>query len=451
MVLHGGDTLRERRLSAGDDLPQNISIPESTLHDVPVTIALEAVLAGTGIMVTPNGIVEDRQVTLEKFSGTLPDVVRRICDQVDIFCTYRQGALELNKEAAFVVSFPAENGNMTSVVGSALRDMLDPDTSEKIQIDLQGNSLIYTVGRADQDKIHSVFQQIREGHPLIAMQVFVWDVTLDEQNRKGIPWNSFQSGNPGRDVTYEKPEVSKSDNMYDVGMRHVNVSDLAEFLARQGHLKNISHSEIAFIANTDKPELPSLRHIGHARTDMLNDIAVPDISAMGTYDEGIISANFHLVVKNQHQVKPVGNEQYIDTLVRAHPGDNLVLAGDVVEPSINGSSKKKLHAHQIVIALKPFVYLTQGHPVDVASPAARKAASQHAVTHQFTPEWPDPILIDKDGVQPAPAVSSISVQTPAFLPKSRIDQNAPAAIIYDNTNAAVLENRILSSESEESQ
>ncbi len=107
VTLDLGSNLHERRLSGSDELPGNIVIPNTNLNAVPITAALQAVLAGTDVSLSwDTGTLSDRLVSVINLSGPLPRVVDKICSAAKVFCSYRHGALELQEKDTFVVSLP---------------------------------------------------------------------------------------------------------------------------------------------------------------------------------------------------------------------------------------------------------------------------------------------------------------------------------------------------------
>ena len=107
VTLEVGSALHERKLESSDKLPGNIIIPTTNLNAVPVTAALQAVLTGTDVSLSWNaGTFDDHLVTVMNLSGTLPQVVEKICAAAKVFCAYRHGSLELHDKETFIVPLP---------------------------------------------------------------------------------------------------------------------------------------------------------------------------------------------------------------------------------------------------------------------------------------------------------------------------------------------------------
>ena len=223
---------------------------------------------------------------------------------------------------------------------------------------------------------------------------------------------------------------------------------MAEFLATQGHLRTVEDSQIAFPSNATPPVLAARLGAGDTKQDYVGQLLSQgkdiDIGVSGTYDSGLVTADLHVALKDNHPIAINTTLLNVDTIIRVRPGDNLVLAG-VVSPQ-SQSSESVLHkqdykAHEIVIVIKPTVYLFANMLASTSNKSVPLLKNATASTVSET-EWPAPVVIDKDGVKPLAGSQPLPRLTPALpvLPHSTIDTNAPAAVIYNSTNAAVLEN-----------
>ena len=352
-TLNLGDALQERRLSPGDALPSKVTIPSSTLHEVPVTAALQAVLAGTNISLTWNGSTGDHPVTVDNLSGPLPGVVDKICATAEIFCSYRRGSLELQLEEPFVVKLPLQDkkNQIAAVLGEGLLSVLSHDDPNKIQVDPQGESLIYAADVNSQNKVHAYLEQLRNGRPLIAMQLYVWDVVLDESNRGGIAWSTLH----GKSQIPKNAKVSTSSHfdvqdstdsgvsLNAIALDHVNATELAEFLATQGRLKASGNAQVVFASSTAQVAATGQDKEATASdygTEVFSRGPGIDIGIKGGYDKGLVTSALHVALKSDHPTALQAADLNIDTIIHMRPGDDIVLAG-VVTPLTGAHQKKR--------------------------------------------------------------------------------------------------------------
>ena len=124
VTLELGSKLHERSVSRSENLPGNIIVPTTNLNAVPVTTALQAVLAGTDVSLSwEAGSFDNRLVTVTNLSGSLPLVVQKICSSAKVFCSYRHGLLELKEKGTFIVDLPNIPTSSTAASGSAANSM----------------------------------------------------------------------------------------------------------------------------------------------------------------------------------------------------------------------------------------------------------------------------------------------------------------------------------------
>ena len=290
VTLELGSALRARHLSESDDLPGNIIVPTTNLNATPVTAALQAVLAGTDVSLSwDTGALGDRLVTVMNLSGPLPKVVEKICASARIFCLYRHGSLELQEKDSFIVGLPpATKGTSGGSSGSSsggtgggstgMTEILAQMVGGKIQIDEQGGNIIYTTGVDAENRVEKYLEELRNGRPLVVLQLYIWEVTLNKENTEGINWNSLSlSGigpgfsklalasassfagiaDPGLANTANASETGAGPAITSGGVSlgavttgRLNTNELMTFLSTQGRLQTISSPQMTFISGS---------------------------------------------------------------------------------------------------------------------------------------------------------------------------------------------------------
>lgn len=186
-----------------DSLPEKIHVPLTNLQNVPVTAALEAVLAGTDVSLSYQGKdMNDRLVTLLNLSGPLPKVVQRICSAARIFCVAREGNLELKEEQSFVIELPPiERATSKATGGTTANSIVDAIArlaGSKAEADEAGGNLIYTTTVEGQERVSKYLEQLRNGRPpLVVVQMYIWEVSLDSEASRGINWKDLKISNFG--------------------------------------------------------------------------------------------------------------------------------------------------------------------------------------------------------------------------------------------------------------
>ncbi len=369
--LQLGRTLRPANLRATSDLPAHIKIGATNLNNVPVTTALQAVLADTDItLLWETEELQNRKVTLMNLKGSLPVVVSRICRAAKILCAYRNGALELAEEDTFVVELPgiAQSGN-SGGANNTIADSIEALIDGKVKVDTAGGNLIYATNAEGNERVQGYLNQLRNGRPLIVMQLYIWQVTLDDTKKMGISWKDLHlpdlgGKNLGLNVTSQSNTTNVTTtegvNLGAVLSGAVDVNVLAEFLATQGKVQNISSPQLTFVSGTSaKFEVgDSERYVSQVGTLINSTVAGTgttagasnntvntqelktglEITVNGNYESGVVFST--LQIKTSDFIKftniPTGTtslqlpktaNRAVQTVLRVRPGDNLVLAG----------------------------------------------------------------------------------------------------------------------------
>jgi len=520
VTLDLGSSLHERRLSEGEELPGNIIIPTTNLNAVPITAALQAVLSGTDVSISwDTGSLGDRLVTVMNLSGPLPRVVEKICSAAKVFCAYRHGSLELADKETFVVSLPpvAKSTSGSSSSGSSgnnsMIETLNQIVGGKAQVDDQGGNIIYTTDVEGESRVRQYLEQLRNGRPLVVLQLYIWEVTLNKENAEGINWNYLKLGRIG--PGFAKTNFDALTNLTPVGSAlsagavslgavttgHINAAALASFLSTQGRLQTISSPQITFVSGSSAElkvggsqryisqvgQLVSATNVSGTTnpnsttgvgTNTVNTDSIDTgltIDVAGSYENGVVFANFDLALKNLVSLNPTQSgggtidlpqttDEKMNTVIRVRPGDNLVMAGIVTSSDNNNrqglplpfgdDSRLPLYGddtlqnHELVIVVKPSVILFSD-----------KMAVAEKKKKEDTKAMPDAVVIDKDGsktlalpgsdsaVKPLPAASVVAAPPPAPIaaaPPPEMDLSpVSSAGIAPSTDGAPVDRRLM--------
>lgn len=445
VTLDVGTRLRERKLAKSEKLPGSIIIPTTNLTAVPVTTALQAVLDGTDVSLSWNSdAFEDRLVTVTNLSGPLPQVVEKICASAKVFCSYRGGLLELKDKETFIVDLPAvpsikEAGKSTT---NSMADMIGTLAGEKVYIDFHGGNLVYSTDVVGQENIREYLGELRNGRPLLVMQLYIWEVTLNKDHATGINWKSFSI--PKLGGNWESLALSGSTGFSEVATPGVSLGAklagkvsadaVLKFLATQGQVQTISNPQLTFVSGSNAQfrvggKQRYISEVGNSSTSVStsttssNTVSTDEletgltVTLGGSYESGVISAVMELEMEDVISLNPTTmqngtiidlpetTERKVNTSMRVRPGDNLVLAGLVSSRDSNKKEgiplpfgqklstydKDELENSEIVILVKPSIVLFSDKPgQDDKKPVQKKDPIE-------TEPLPSAVLIDKDG------------------------------------------------------
>ena len=263
--------LQQRIASGGDPLPNDIKINRVNFSGVPITSALQAVLAGTNISLSFNGDFTDRQINMLNLSGSLDQVVTRVCDAARVFCNYRNGALEVTQTETFIIEMPP----IPSDAQNSISDSIGSLAGDSAQVDVDGGNIIYTTDRAGQMRVQQYLTQIRRGRPLVVMQLYIWEVRLNDSTQAGIRFDSTNlsrfginssgtqsvgsiGGTPssfaGTDTTSAAAvaagAIAGGVSLGATFNGAIDAAALVSFLQTQGTVETVSNPQMTFVSGT---------------------------------------------------------------------------------------------------------------------------------------------------------------------------------------------------------
>lgn len=375
VTLQMGKSLRPNNLRPSEDMPAGINIGATNLNNVPVTVAMQAVLADTDITVlweTPE--LQQRKVTLMNLKGPLSKVVDRICRAARVICAYRNGALEMMEKDTFVVEMPGVASNISSSGASSAKNTISESIEAliegKVKTDEAGGNIIYTTDAQGHERVQNYLAQLRNGRPLIVLQLYIWQVSLDQSRQMGINWKQLDAARLGG-VGAANATLSSVSSFKSVAANQgatlgavlsgaIDSNILAQFLGTQGKVQSISSPQLTFVSGSSAKfevggkqsyvaqvgTLLSSSVSGSSTTSGASNNTVStqelktglSINTVGSYENGVVFAT--LEVKTSDLVKisevqtssaklqlPETSDRTVSTVLRVRPGDNLVLAG----------------------------------------------------------------------------------------------------------------------------
>lgn len=486
VTLETTTSFKERRLSRVEELPGGIIIPNTNLNAVPVTAALQAVLAGTDVSLSwDTGNFESRLVSVTNLSGPLPQVVEKICASARVFCGYRRGLLELREKETFIIDLPSVPSKTaaSSAATNTMADTISELAGEQVKVDQQGGNLLYTTDVDGYEHVHEYLTQLRHGRPLVVMQLYIWEVTLEKDKGTGINWTDFDLGTFGSEA--QKLALSGStafSSLASPGVSlgatfsgKVDAEAVLKFLSSQGQVQTISNPQLTFISGSNAEfrvggkqryisEVGSSSSVSSSTSSSTSNTVSTDsidtgltVKVNGVYESGVISAMMELELQDVVSLNattmengttidlPETSERNVTTSIRVRPGDNLVLAGLVTARDVNDRdelplpfgmslpsySHDQLKNSELVILVKPAIVKFADAPEEKPPVKKKQPEKQGALNGQ------DAFLIDKDGVQTVKMPESPTKLAPVQVQDGKSSAYAPELM---QTNTGKTEN-----------
>lgn len=535
VTLEIGSALHEHKLASSESLPGNIIIPTVNLNAVPVSAALEAVLKGTDVSLSwDTGGFDDHLVTVVNLSGPLPQVVEKICAAGKVFCSLRHGSLEIKDKETFIVPLPpmakssslsgtslgsstgssnafgigggssnsasgsapsaASVSSVSSAAGNTMAEAISELADDKAKVDEQGGNILYTADTEGEDHVRQYLEELRNGRPLVVLQLYIWEVQLNKESAEGINWTTLKVPNIGGHTEDLKlssaasafPAIASGVTFGAVTAGKLSANLVAAFLSTQGRLQTISNPQITFVSGSSAQftvggqtnyissigQLVTASNLSGTSTGTstsgvgTNTVSTSSISTglsigvSGAYEAGVVFANFNLNITNLQGLNPTqsGGEtidlptttnRAVSTIIRVRPGDNLVMAGMVSSSDTNSRQGIPLPADaripmygddqfqntELVIMVKPSVILFSD-----------KESIEDAKKKEAARPLPAALVIDKDGAQTlalpgressvAPAVVTPYVKPELMVSEPNAAQPQPLVPIANTPVAA---------------
>ncbi len=483
VTLELGSRLHEKRLSKSEELPSGIIVPTTNLNAVPVTTALQAVLAGTDISLSWDAAsFDDRLVSVTNLSGSLPRVVEKICASAKVFCSHKNGLLEIKDKETFIVELPAvpalkASSGSGGTGANSMADMIGELAGEKARIDQQGGNLIYTTDVTGQENVKEYLNQLRHGRPLVVMQLYIWEVTLNKNNAAGINWSEFSIPNIGGN--FEELAVSGLTGFSSISSPGVSLGaklsgkvsadTVLQFLSTQGQVQTISNPQLTFVSGSSAEfrvggtqryisQVGQLTSVSSSTSSSsgvgTNTISTDSldtgltVTVGGSFESGIVSAVLEIDMEDVVDLNPTTmesgviidlpetSERKVSTSLRVRPGDNLVLAGLVSSRDTNDRegvplpfrakltsyAKDELENSEIVVLVKPSIVMFADSPDEGVKKPVRKASKPHQAPL-------DAVMIDKDGAQPVVVPEPSFAETLQAQPKPELMVSEPTVAL----------------------
>lgn len=493
VTLDLGSSLRARHLSESEDMPSSIIVPTTNFSAVPVTTALQAVLAGTDVSLAwDTGSLDDHLVTVMNLSGPLPQVVEKICNAARVFCAYRHGSLKVQDHDVFIVGLPpiakvgssaASAGGTSGAAGGSGNSMAETIAKmigTKVQIDEQGGNIIYSADVDAENAVEKYLEELRNGRPLVVLQMYIWEVTLNKENTEGINWNELNLSGLG--PGFAKLALSSASSFAgaaDAGVLtgagatdtvssggvslgavttgRLNTNSLLSFLATQGRIQTISSPQLTFVSGSSAQlkvggqqtyisqigQLVTATNTSGTNTTPTSGVGTNTVNTStintgltvnvgGSYENGVVFANLDISLTDLVSLGstttggetidlPITTDEKIDTSIRVRPGDNLVMAGLVTSSDTNTRQGVPLPDDGRIPTygddtLQNHELVVVIKPAVVLFTDRMEEAREKARNKEAKKPLPDAVVIDKDGSKTLALPSPQNVTSPPLPP-----------------------------------
>jgi len=391
--------------SEGDPLPQEYVGPFE-LRSETLAGALQLILADYQIPIafeTEEGL--SRTITVANLRGQLSSVVDRVCSLADLYCAYEDGILVIKERQTFTVSVPPIGGN-TDVIGS-LAAGLQAITGATPITDDATRTIIYEASNRTSKLAERYFQRIRSNTALIIFEVYIWEVTLENENATGIDWEAIETfGDFTTGISIPGGLLNTTTTPVSIGLPTkgdfaFGTDEVFEFISTFGAVKTISQPQITVLsgseatlraADTQNFVSSLTRSVEDGETTVSTETDTVDtgftLTISSAWDRATIYGNIDIELQEFQGFQnfdadgtvlrlPETTERELSTQVRIRPGDSLLIAGLVREvdefdssgpgfnaPIIPTSRGSSITNTELVFLLKPRVIVYTSEDVN---------------------------------------------------------------------------------------
>ena len=394
-----------------------LSVTESGVYD-----ALRLVLKDSGIALNIEGGTRgsERFGSISAFDvkGSLTEVLDNLSESIGFFYSYRKNTLFIQQEQQFVVELPPA---LSEDNAAGLTNTLQFLGAKDPYIDRLNRSLVFRTNRPSLAKIESYLQKIRETRSLIIYDVNIFQVDLKDNSDTGIQWNKLGwASTPGLAAN---PAVSGAANgggglggnttatqstnpignsvaagLTSLGLGLVlsssrfSIDMLINFLQTQGNVKAISRPRLAVISGTKGTlrvgqSTTYVSKVGTNFSTSVNQVTTEtkdlktglDLALFGDFSDNTVYTRVGLAISEIVSLNkftalgtdltlPTTADREINTVIRARPGDMILLGGitinrdasDVRKGITQNGTSDTVSRSELVLALKAKVVYFRG-------------------------------------------------------------------------------------------
>lgn len=363
MIVPLGKDVLVPDMDEGDPLPTR-DIGPFELRNENLAGALQLILADYDIPLafeSEEGMTAG--VTVSNLKGPLDKVVQKVCSLADLYCLYDDGILTVKENQTFTVALPplpAETSYDSIVSG------LNAFTGVEGTVDTTTRTMIYTATERTAKRATQYFERLRKSTAMIVYETYIWEVGLDGGNSAGIRWSELNETIGKFNVGFTVDQVSSvlsdlgtpiSIGLPTTGPVSLSTGDILRFISSQGAVKTISQPQLTVISGSEasmrvaetEAYVESLTRTQN--TDNNSETVSTTTGQVDTgftltigssWDNGTVYGNVDINIQQllEFQDFPAGEgtlrlpktaEREVQTQVRVHPGDSVLIAGLVRE------------------------------------------------------------------------------------------------------------------------
>ena len=437
-----------------------LSLTESGVYDT-----LRLVLKDTGISLNIEGGSRGSErfgpVSAFDVKGTLKEVLDNLSETIGFFYSFRKNTLFVQQEQQFVVELPPA---LSEDNAAGLTNTLQFLGAHEPYIDRLNRSLVFKTNRPSLAKIEGYLQKIRDTRALIIYDVNIFQVDLKDNSDIGIQWNKLGWIGTGTAPNPVSATGTTAPGLTSLGLGLVlsgtkfSVDMLIDFLQTQGNVKAISRPRLAVISGTRGSlrvgqSTTYVSKVGTNFSTSVNQVTTEtkdlktglDLALFGDFSDNTIYTRIGLAISEIVSLNkftalgtdltlPTTADREINTVVRARPGDMILLGGIVVNRDStetrrgitqNGNSDVVARS-ELVLAMKAKIVNFRGKSLANKGSGGAVAVSAVAAAVTVAPAaLPAAPMLALPALVSAPVSAPVPAPVPASLPVAQVAVAVP--------------------------
>lgn len=379
-----------------DSDTQNDTFPKAKIPTFDITEsglvpALSKIAKRAGITLTIKGSFSDAlsaSATIENLGGDIQNVLDKLASTYGFWYEYKKNSLTIYPQKKFTVELPAA---IYTDLFAGMANTISTIGAQDISLDRNNRTVTYTANRTVQTEIEKYFKHVEATRTIIAYDVVIYRVELNNADQTGIKWNQLQYTEPAFKVGLSGGFADSIPGAGAVSFAYsharVAADVLFQFLQTQGTVRTVSQPKMMMLSGAKGSfrQGRTTTYVSKTGTNYsasVNTVSVEtdktstgiNLDVYGEISDNTIFSHISLSSRDLLSMQSINiqgtsvqlpdvAEREVKTEIRCKAGDLMVIGGIIVDedssendrlfgkmPTYNSGTSKK---SELVIFLKP--------------------------------------------------------------------------------------------------
>lgn len=392
----GGDTQSLEMVPAeGDDVLPSLKVGPLAATGIGHIEALRLLLDGSPYSLAIEGDVRTFEAvaggSIRVAGGTLGDVAEQLATSGGFFLSVRGNKVVVSATKRFVIEVPHV---LDETAATGLEGTLRRFGARDIFLDQASNTLTFEASRTSWVSIDRYLSHLRRNKPMLVYEVEVYQVELADGMQTGVGFTSIAKNLKAdpKDWAITRAGEGVGSAALSLVTKNLTMTALVDLLQTQGTVSSLARPRVAMLSGaSSKFRVGSttayVSKIARSQnTQGSSDSTVTsssetaevktgfELSMRGSYQEGTVYTNLEMTISELVRFNdfeafgtklrlPDTTEKEVKTMVRARPGDMILLGGlgstkqtdDRSGGSTGLSKNTSAKRSEIIVAMRPRV------------------------------------------------------------------------------------------------